>query len=61
MMTQNGIKNLTEVLPNDVFASTEWLWEITKKIWADEEKKKKLEDRRLKIKKLKENVTRNDR
>lgn len=60
-MTQNGIKNLTEVLPNDVFSSGEWIWEMTKKIWAEEEKKKKLEDRRLKIQKLKENVTRNDR
>ena len=50
-MTQNGIKKLVEALPNDVFLSSEWIWEITKKIWAEEEKKR-LEERRLKIEKI---------
>ena len=56
-MTQNGINNLMEVLQSsDVSVSTEWLINMTMDIWDDQNgeirRKKKLEDRRLKIEKI---------
>ena len=56
MMKQDGINNgFREVwVSNSSFVTTKWLIDITKKIWEDADRKKKLEDRKLKIEKLKE-------
>lgn len=58
-MTQNGIKkyNLNEInLSNTSIPNIDWLFDITMDIWDDQDgeirRKKKLEERKLKIEKI---------